>query len=233
MNIYLLQNIRIITIITIVTKIIDINNIIRINRLHSTNERVRYDIMIHSVWLYCCFHCTEQTGTLRDMLKCVPGKMNKFQMHRKRVGLIQSWITIIFVNALIGHITTTAQLSHSNDIIVVFSSSYVYLLRRVVRLYCTRWSELIKFTGPFITRYYNTPLTAAWAPTHCNTYTATPCTLLPRRSVHCVATGNHTVDRTSFPQGIHKTQVTFGYIANPIWTLYTRCNLIKALEKSN
>lgn len=37
----------------------------------------------------------------------------------------------------------------------------------------------------------------------------------------------------SFPPGTYKTQVTFGYIANPIWTLYPRRNLIKAPEKSN
>lgn len=36
----------------------------------------------------------------------------------------------------------------------------------------------------------------------------------------------------SFPPGMYKTQVTFGYIANPIWTPYPGRNLIKASQRS-
>jgi len=97
--------------------------------------------------------------------------------------------------------------------------------------YYTRPSKLIKSTEPFITRYYNTPLITRLpaAVLHIYIYMYTDdyrgVSVWPREITQATA---------SFPPGIRKTQVTFGYIANPIWTLYPRRNLITgAPEKWN
>lgn len=114
---------------------------------------------------------------------------------------------------------------------------YYYYIRVAAVVYiCLLYSgqsKLIKSTEPFITRYYNTPLITYLPCTTSDMYICIyyvhSChyrcsSVWPRKIIQATA---------SFPRGIYKTQVTFGYIANPIWTPYPRRNLIKATEKSN